>query len=229
MQAALLRAGLFPPPASGTEILPGFDSASAWCTPDAGVATIVKRVIRNVVLFNVCPHVIQCPVQQWAEFVKAVAFIPFLNLQRLPGIGLFPPESGNPRLFPGQSAGEWNDFPDIAALFSLRHAAVKPVCAVQRHPFLDHRGIGAVDLDRDRVGVPNLVQKRMGFVGKTSGIERKHLNPRGLLRNEVQQYHVFEPEAAGEGAGSLAGFDFLQEFDDALDLFRVHKRAQVNP
>jgi hypothetical protein len=27
----------------------------------------------------------------------------------------------------------------------------------------------------------------------------------------------------------MAGFDVFQEFDDALGLFRVHKRAQVNP
>ena len=50
----------------------------------------------------------------------------------------------------------------------------------------------------------------MRFVGQPAGIERKHFDPRRMLRDQVQQDHVFEAEAAGKGAGLVLGFDLFQ-------------------
>jgi hypothetical protein len=80
MQAAFLCAGILPPPAACPKFLSGFDGTGARSASDAGIATVMKGVIRKLVLFNVCPYVIPCPVHQGIELVQTVAFVPFLNL-----------------------------------------------------------------------------------------------------------------------------------------------------
>src|SRR5512144_3127575 len=98
MEAAFLSAGVFPPPAACPEFLTRFDRARARCASDAGIAAVVKSVVRKLVLSNVCPHVIPCPVDQGIELVQPIAFIPFLKFQCVPGIGLLVAKSGDPCL-----------------------------------------------------------------------------------------------------------------------------------
>src|SRR5580765_106917 len=127
MQATFFRAAIFPPPAACPEFLSGFNGARARCASNAGIATVVEGVVMELVLLNVCPYVVPCPVEQGVELVQAVALIPFLNLQCLSCIGLFMPKPGDPCLFPSQCAAERNHLADFAALLPLRHAPIEPV------------------------------------------------------------------------------------------------------
>jgi len=143
------------------------------------------------------------------DVLMAVGFVPFLQLQFMPGIRLFAAKSGDPRLAVFQRTSQRNDFPDMAALLALRHAAIKPVDSIGGNPFFHLRRIREVNSYGNRVLVANFVEKGMRFFGQSPRIQRERLNLRSVFCNQVEKHHVFKPEAAGESARAIFSLDSL--------------------
>src|SRR6185369_15063315 len=72
VQAALLGAFGFPPPAAGTEVLADGDGARARRAADAGKELVVQRVVVNVVRLDVVPDVGPAPVGERVELGAAL-------------------------------------------------------------------------------------------------------------------------------------------------------------
>src|SRR6185369_13029181 len=64
-------------PATGTWILPGFDSLGAGPTADARIAIIMQRIVRQVIFLDVFPDLVIGPCRQRVELDHPVGIIPF--------------------------------------------------------------------------------------------------------------------------------------------------------
>ena len=80
MQAAFLGFRVFPPPASGADILTIVYRAGAGGATDAGIAFVMQCVVRHIELFDVVPHILLGPIHQGIKFRHVVKIIPFLVL-----------------------------------------------------------------------------------------------------------------------------------------------------
>src|SRR5574337_2058001 len=64
VQAALLGCGILPPPSPSPDIFTGLDGPRTRRAPDAGIAPIVQRVVRDVVLPDIGPDLLLRPIGQ---------------------------------------------------------------------------------------------------------------------------------------------------------------------
>src|SRR5262245_60914458 len=80
VHATLFRGSLFPPPSSGTMVLPGLHGAGAGRTADAGVTTIIERVVRHIVRTDVVPHLVLSPIGQGVDLDDATMVMVKLDL-----------------------------------------------------------------------------------------------------------------------------------------------------
>src|SRR5262245_13547649 len=64
VHTAFFGGSFFPPPASCAMVFPWLHGAGAGSTADAGVATIIKRVVRHIVCTDVVPHLVLSPIGQ---------------------------------------------------------------------------------------------------------------------------------------------------------------------
>src|SRR5215510_5924661 len=71
VHATLFRGSFFPPPASRAMVFPWLHRACAGCTADAGVTTIIKRVVRHIVRTEVVPHFVLSPIGQGVDLDDA--------------------------------------------------------------------------------------------------------------------------------------------------------------
>jgi hypothetical protein len=68
---------VFPPPASGADILSGFDSPGTRLTADAGIVPVMEFVIGYMMLPDVSPYFLFTPVDQWIYLNEVMDVIPF--------------------------------------------------------------------------------------------------------------------------------------------------------
>src|SRR5215813_6334451 len=71
MHATLFWGSFFPPPASRAMVFPWLHGAGAGGTADAGVTTIIKRVVRHIVRTDVVPHLVLSPIGQRVDLDDA--------------------------------------------------------------------------------------------------------------------------------------------------------------
>src|SRR6516164_6109905 len=63
-------------PAAGALVLAIQDGPRARPATDAGIALVVKRIIRNVVLGDESPNVLVGPAQEWIDLGQSELFVP---------------------------------------------------------------------------------------------------------------------------------------------------------
>ena len=64
MQTTLLVLRVFPPPATGPNVLPRLDGPGTRGATDAGEAQIMEPVVGDMILFDVVPDLLVGPVDQ---------------------------------------------------------------------------------------------------------------------------------------------------------------------
>src|SRR5262245_44641245 len=64
METAFLALRIFPPPPSGTDILPGFHGPGTRSAADAGKPPVMKLVVRHFILTDIIPNLTRAPVSQ---------------------------------------------------------------------------------------------------------------------------------------------------------------------
>src|SRR5688572_28603290 len=154
VQSAFLGRALLPPPAAGTDVLAGSDSASARRAADAGKAAIVQLVVWHRVGSDVSPDFLVAPVGERIVFQQAVARVVGLDLDLLTDSRLPPAQPGDPRLLPRQCPAQRLDLADVAARLAQLATAVEAVDAVIVHVVL--HGVGA----REHQARPRAVARR---------------------------------------------------------------------
>src|SRR5207244_2877852 len=126
VQPALLAGALlFPPPAAGALVLAGLHRARARIATDRRIAAIVQRVVGNIVLVQVVPHVFRAPVGERAELPQAVDGIERRFFQAGARVRLLAPEAGDPGALAREGALERFDLAHVAAGLALLHAVVE--------------------------------------------------------------------------------------------------------
>ena len=98
----------------------------------------------------------------------------------------------------------------MTALFSLGDASIETVGTVLLDPLLDKFGLREVDADRNRVFIASDVEQIQSLIGKTAGIQREDFNTPRMLRDHVEQHHVFKAKTAGKSAGAVLRFNLFQ-------------------
>ena len=65
---------------------------------NARIVEIMQRIVRNIVLADVCPNLIACPVNNWIDFDELELGIPFDFARLRARSGLIAPDRGDPRI-----------------------------------------------------------------------------------------------------------------------------------
>ena len=103
------------PPSTCARVLPCQNRSGARNTANAGIPLLVQRVVGEMVLTNVRPHVGAGPRRERIDFHQAESLIAFQH-PRTEAIGrLIPPNRRDPRLETGQRRPQRKDLADFAA------------------------------------------------------------------------------------------------------------------
>src|SRR6188768_1090138 len=127
MQSAFLPHLLLPPPAARPRIVADGHRTRARRAADAGIATVVERVVRNVVLRQVVPDVVMRPPRKWREFSQSMDLVVAFGQNVATIDGLLATQSGEPGALAGESAAERFDLAHAAARLADLDAAVETV------------------------------------------------------------------------------------------------------
>src|SRR5690242_19972947 len=113
MQAALLRLGVFPPPAASSQIFSDCRRARARCTPDAAVSLVLQRVVGHCVFTDVLPDFGFAPIGQRVEFPQLILRVVFALGQVTTSDSLRASHPGYPGLLAGKRAPQRLDLADL--------------------------------------------------------------------------------------------------------------------
>src|SRR6516225_1487625 len=119
MKPALLF-GLSHPPAR-TFILIARYGLRARPAADRGIAPIVKRVVRNVMLGNERPHVFGAPIQEGIDFHESEFLVPLHDACYRPVDALTAPDRTYPGVIAGDRSAPGQNLAVPAALIGLQH------------------------------------------------------------------------------------------------------------
>ena len=72
--------GRLPPPAPGTHILTRLNGACTGFATDTGVASIMKFVIRDMMLLDIVPHLLFRPRDEWIDLDELMHLVPLDHL-----------------------------------------------------------------------------------------------------------------------------------------------------
>jgi hypothetical protein len=72
-----------PPPTPCPRIFASLDCAGARLAPDRGITLLVEAVYRDLVFFDVVPHIVVFPVGEWVELYDASGRFIELDLTRV--------------------------------------------------------------------------------------------------------------------------------------------------
>src|SRR5882757_270335 len=128
VDAALLRCARLPPPASGAQVLALLRRPGARRAADRGVALVVERVVRKLVLLHVVPHVFLRPLGERVELHDRPVVVVDLDLAdvaaRRP---LVAAQAGDPRVEAGEVLLQRQDLAHLAAEQPVFDALVEEV------------------------------------------------------------------------------------------------------
>src|SRR5439155_5808387 len=135
VDAALLRRVRLPPPPSGAVGLAGTNRTRARCAADRGIALVVQRVIRHVVLAYVVPDLVLRPFRERVELHDRTVVVVDLDLANVrPGRPLITAEPRDPGVEGGEVPGQRANLANVAAEESVLDRLAKQVEALP----LDH-------------------------------------------------------------------------------------------
>ena len=96
MQAALLLRNTGP--AAGSRIFSWMDGSCAVSAANARVIEIMQRIVGDIVLADVCPDFIDCPVNNWVDLDDLELGVPFDFARLRTSSSLISPDSRDPSI-----------------------------------------------------------------------------------------------------------------------------------
>ena len=186
---------------------------------DRGVALVVQRVVRHVVLDDVAPHVGLAPVGERVRLPQ-----PVLGVPRQLGGGrarrrLVAPQTGDPRVHALERAVEGVDLADRAAGVGI---ALPQLVAVQRGLPRDARPLE--DLDLDPVAVLDPLPGVVGLGEQDVRVEREDAGVRGDAQEEVEDDRRLLLERAGDGQPWVEPLHQVLEHAVGVELLQILRR-----
>src|SRR5208282_369432 len=198
MQPALLLLFLLPPPSPGAFRLAGRDGTRARCAADRRETAVMQGIAGNAVLADEREHPLARPVEQRIYLDQ-----PVMRIDRSKGdagalVRLIRAQTRDPRGGACEGALEWLDLAYRAARAPRFERGVKPLDALAADQRFNTYAIGIERRNSPAISVFRLRPDLIGLRKQTSGIERHHLNPGGLLKYRMRDYLVLDTEARGE-------------------------------
>lgn len=106
-------------PASGSGIVAGTDGPGTVGATDAGIMLIVKRIVWDLVFFDVGPDIVLTPGRERITLDESEFGIPFDEAGISPCRGLIPTDPGNPGGIVFQDLCERINFTQLATLIRV--------------------------------------------------------------------------------------------------------------
>jgi hypothetical protein len=98
VKPTLLVLGVFPPPASGTEVFALLNGTCTGLTAYTGEAFVVQPVVGDAVNADIVSDVFFRPMYEWIDFEEVIGLIPFHGADVRAGDGLLLSQSANPNM-----------------------------------------------------------------------------------------------------------------------------------
>src|SRR3569833_920571 len=196
LQTALTGLWLFPPPAARTAAFAWLNRAGARLAADAGILTIVQRIVRQLAGADVLPDLLFGPIQDGADLVEAVVGIPFHRLCLRVGGGLLMAQARNPRPVARDSALERLYLADAAARLPCFEAVVAPIDALGGDEGFERLRIGVHHAKIALVAALDAAQELISLFREPAGVDREYVNTRDVGPDDVRQDDRFATQAA---------------------------------
>jgi len=190
---------------------------------------VVQRVVGNVVLPQVTPHVVVRPPRERRELGEAVDVVGCFG-HDVGAIGrLLTAQPGQPCALAGERARQRLDLARGATRAARVGAAPEAIDAVARDQGLDGARLGEMNDDVDLVAVANAVDQCLRLLRQAPGVEREDADVEPVARDEVDQHHVLGAEARCERRRSMLLGDPVQQRSRRRDAVvqRVHDHRSL--
>ena len=208
---------------------------------DRRVPVVEQLVVRDLVLADVVPHLVELPVSHRVELHDAAVIAVDLDLRDvLPRLPLFATQARDPRVERGQLALQRLDLADLAAGDPQVDAAVHQVRALGRDELRNRIAIGVLELHGDAVPLADLLEQRVRLGRQAPGVQREHADLGVDAPRHVDQRHAVDAtggadrhprvEAVERPLQQLFGRGVLEPVGggvDRLDLFSRCTEARV--
>src|SRR5262249_41181162 len=130
MQAALLVLRVFPPPPARANVFAGGHGARARGAADAGISTIVQRVVGNAPRAKGAPNIGVAPVCERVELEQPVHRVALLDRNLPPSDTLRSAQPGDPGTLARERTRQWFGLADTAAAPAELHRAIERVDSI---------------------------------------------------------------------------------------------------
>src|SRR5215212_7260230 len=191
-----------PRPATGPRVLVRMHGPRLRLAPDAPVPLVQQRVDRNVVRFNVVPHLLFRPVGERCDLGRPVALLPRDDPRVRPLGGLLSPDACHPGVIATQGPLEWLDLADLAAQLGRARAHL---LAVALDLFLQ-RERRLQDLQRKLVAPHDLLAELRSLPEDKASVDGEDGHFVGDLGDHVNERHTLAaPERGREREPAAVG------------------------
>src|SRR6185295_19964807 len=157
-------------PAAGARIFADLNWTSAMRAANAGVVTIMQRVVRHVVLMHVVPHHLRAPIGDGIDLVETEFIVPFHLAGASPVRRLIATDRCDPSSQAGKSSTQRFNFSESAALVRI----AIPQCGPVGKFLLLGCQSGADVLDLDPVPFLDAAYQVIRFSKQEIGVDREN-------------------------------------------------------
>src|SRR5262245_9925704 len=118
----------------------------------------MQGVVRHPVRFDVAPHVVVRPFQEWTDFCQTICIVPGFAFKRVPRSRLLTPKARDPTFHSSERPLQRLNLADMTALLPLSDALVKRVWTILFDPCLDRGRIRKIGSDRNGIFIADSLE-----------------------------------------------------------------------
>src|SRR5690606_24921396 len=131
MQTTFSGIGIFPPPASGSNIFTFVNCSCTGLTSYRWISFVVKDVVWDLVLMDICPELFFRPTRQRVDLNKTIYFVPINNINDFAGNGLRCSYITNLRVMYGKISFKSHMFANLTANLTVFDTFVEQVYSLR--------------------------------------------------------------------------------------------------
>jgi len=192
MQAAFGFVCASPP--AGSFMLALSYGLGAVSAPDTRIATVVERVIGQVIAHDVAPDVGSAPTDERIDFDQIPFCVPLDNLSSGAGGRLIAPDRSHPCIIPMQCNAEGLEFSEAAAKVRVAFPKTRTI----EFMLLFRAQAGGNRADLDAVAVLETPVQVVGFGEQEAGIKEENIRSGVDCYGDINERDSFGAEAGGD-------------------------------